>query len=369
MVESAEAEMLYNTSLMENLNRNVTEDQGATAGEFYHITQLTERYCLPFICVFGIVGNCLATVTFLQKSLRQTSCCLYLAARSVSDNGFLFNLLIMWIGGTLDYSLGETQGICKIIMFLTYICGCFSVWLVVFVTLENYIRICHPFVVKTWCTTRKAKLTMTIMFISVLSVNHFPLWISDKKCSPLPQYTVIMQAFVYIDTTLTLALPTILMAFLIVAILIRLFQHHKRSQNKRQSKSHAAQVTKMLLAASVTFFTLNFPSHVIRLRLLIGTFMNGSLRPPDIEAAIQILSQLVFYVSFSINLIIYLTFGSNFRKIFKETYKLNSCTCIISDGKNNNVEIRHLVPTKTDSCINGHLYLKIDTDTSEQSYV
>ena len=229
----------------------------------------------------------------------------------------------------MDYELNKVLILCKFLLFLTYICGAISVWLVVFVTTENYIRICHPFIVKQLCTTRNAILAIIVLFVVVLSLNHFPLWISDQNCLPSAAYPDVTQAFVYIDTILTLVLPTAIMAFLIASILIRLFQHHKVTRkyndtvkkHKIKAKSPFSQVPKMLLAVSLAFLILNLPSHVIRIRLLIGSFMKGSLSAPDTEAAIQTLSQLFYYLSLSINVFIYVIFGANFRKTFKETFK------------------------------------------------
>ena len=231
----------------------------------------------------------------------------------------------------MDFELNKVRVLCKFLLFLTYICGAISVWLVVFVTTENYIRICHPFIVKQLCTTRNAMAAIIVLFIIVLSLNHFPLWISNQNCLPSAEYADITQAFVYIDTIITLVLPTAIMAFLITSILIRLFQHHKITRkyndtvkrHKIKVNSPFSQVPKMLLAVSLAFLILNLPSHVIRIRLLIGSFMKGSLSAPDREAAIQILSQLFYYLSLSINVFIYAIFGANFRKTFKQTFKSN----------------------------------------------
>ena len=163
--------------------------------------------------------------------------------------------------------------------------GAMSVWLVVFVTTENYIRICHPFIVKPWCFTRNAIFSIIGLFIMVLSLNHFPLWISNQNCLPSAEYADVTQAFVYIGTVLTLVLPTAIMAFLIISTLIRLFQHHTTisknndavKQHKIKVKSPFSQVLKMLLVMSLSFLILNLPSQVIRIRILTGSFMKGSL--------------------------------------------------------------------------------------------
>ena len=277
----------------------------------------------------------------------------------------------------MDYELHKVRILCKILLFLTYICGAMSVWLVVFVTTENYIRICHPFIVKQWCITRNAIFSIIALFIMVLSLNHFPLWISDQNCLPSAEFADMTQAFVYIDTILTLVLPTAIMAFLIISILIRLFQHHKITskyndtvkQHKIKVNSPFSQVPKLLLAVSLTFLILNLPSHVIRIRLLIGSFMKGSLSAPDTEAAIQTLSQLFYYLSLSVNVLIYVIFGANFRKTFKQTFKSKESS---SSKSFDQIDVKNLIPPQKtsafDSSDNGMISTPMLTGQNVASY-
>ncbi|XP_060568509.1 mu-type opioid receptor-like, partial [Ruditapes philippinarum] len=149
----------------------------------YHpLTSFIEQYTIPVICIFGLITNTLSSIVFLQKTLRDSSCSIFLAARGFIDNGFLSTLLIVWISQTFNLQLGSLSGSCKVIIFLSYICGFISVWLVVFITFENYIRICKPFVVKRICTTALAKVIVAILcLISNRIVNDdFDLVILDK---------------------------------------------------------------------------------------------------------------------------------------------------------------------------------------------
>ena len=98
---------------------------------------------------------------------------------------------------------------------------------------------------------------------------------------------------VYADTIITLVLPTILISVLLVIIVYNGIHmlHRRRVKasmqdpviryfNKKKLISPLTKVTKMLFVVSLTFFILNVPSHVIRIRLLIGSFIKGeTIRP------------------------------------------------------------------------------------------
>ena len=249
---------------------------------------------------------------------------------------------------------------------MAYVSGFVSVWSVIFVTVENFIRIRFPYDVKRLCTTRNATVGIAIVVLASLCLYHFSLWISAEHCQALPQFSRTTQAFVFVDTLLTLILPSILLAVFILAIISKLLGMHS-SRNKqltgsqtiplastvrpvgqtRKSDAQIAAVTKMLLAVSLTFFVLTVPSHAVRIIFLVDSFIQGGgkqlTRP---EAIVQGIAQLFFYSSMSVNLFIFLLFGVNFRRVFKKIYsigvsttkeaptiisesekELNNCTC------------------------------------------
>ena len=120
--------------------------------ESYTTMISVERFTIPFVCVFGLVGNTMSTIVFLQRKLRKAPCSFYLACRGISDNGFLFSLLMTWMSSTFDMRLSQVKGVCQTIVFMTYVCGCVSVWLCVFITFENFMLIHSPFVARRLCS-------------------------------------------------------------------------------------------------------------------------------------------------------------------------------------------------------------------------
>ncbi|BFZ00496.1 hypothetical protein BsWGS_03535 [Bradybaena similaris] len=129
----------------------------------------------PVIIALGILGNSIASHVFMSKGLRTTSCCLYLAAKCIGDTIFLIALFIVWLH-RVDAPLLNTTGICQVTIFITYSCSFTSVWLIVLVSHENYVRIARPHQVKLYCTPRRALISILVVFLSAVVIYHFHLW-------------------------------------------------------------------------------------------------------------------------------------------------------------------------------------------------
>ena len=63
----------------------------------------------------------------------------------------------------------DSHYVFQLVVFSSYVFGFLSVWLVVFITLENYIRICHPFSVARFCTVQKVRYRI----FTRLSSSHY----------------------------------------------------------------------------------------------------------------------------------------------------------------------------------------------------
>ncbi|XP_033759480.1 kappa-type opioid receptor-like [Pecten maximus] len=267
----------------------------------------------------GLIGNTLATIVFLSKSQRKTSCSLYLAARSLSDTGFLITLFIVCLTD-LGVNIFNVDGICQVVIFLTYICGFLSVWFVVMVTVENYIRICHPFRVNQHCTVRTAKTVIGGFVFVALLLYNFPLWTTgihvgpdgSRICARHSVYDKINQIVTYSDTVITLIVPMLMIIFLMVAIIysiLELLHRQARLKGKRQKcnerrhSSPQSKVTKLLFSVSFVFITLTLPSHVIRIQMTVKYlyFSSASVICPTMaELAIQKVFLILYYFSFSV---------------------------------------------------------------------
>ena len=356
---------------------DVNNSNADIPSEIDNITVMAlEMYCIPLISLFGLCGNTLSAITFVNKSLRKASCSFYLAVRSVSDNGFLLALMLTWISGVFELELSRVRGVCQAILLLTYISGCVSVWIVVFVTIENYIRICHPLVVNSISSRKPARILISTLCICAFGVYHIPLWIANPDCTHNQKYCDVTQALVYTDTLLTLVIPSLLIIGLMASILCKLLRNQsferprllRRSpqlMNKPNRKAvPAVKITKMLFIVSVMFFFLNFPSHAIRLYILINSFLKGQRHISNALRTIQTIFQLIYYLSFSANILIYISFGKNFRKTFKELLCRQSLRCSensLNEAINTvpNVQLRRRFSLTVNLGTNGNTYLSV----------
>ena len=307
-------------TLLDRNNTLLTSNTSSTIANDYAL-MMFEKIAIPLISIFGLIGNTLAFIVFTRPPLRQSSCSFFLAARSLSDNGFLVSLLVIWLSSVLDLKINATAGVCQTFIFLTYVFGCLSVWLVVLVTAENYVRICKPFLVNKVCKLFNAKALVIIILLIIIGFYSFPFWTMSDACVPQDRQFRYIQGMIYADSLLNFILPIIFMTFLIVAIGTTTLKSYKRRRRLSTasisaSKSPITKVAKMLLAVTLIFFFLNIPSHVIRLRLAVQTFVQKDTILTRSDISIHSMSLLLYYVSLAINIIIYYSFGIKFRTVF-----------------------------------------------------
>lgn len=103
---------------------NVTE----SAVHSYGLEYFIYVYVLPIIVFVGLFGNC--TLIFLitaDKQMRNVSSSVYLASVLAADTGMLLSLLLTWLE-TLGYPLNHQPAVCRLNVYMTYVCGFLSIW-------------------------------------------------------------------------------------------------------------------------------------------------------------------------------------------------------------------------------------------------
>lgn len=310
----------------------------STEGVDYHL----RKYSLPFLCLIGFIGNTLSATMFLGKSLRRFSCCIFLGVRSMTDNGFLATLLIVWLD-FLDIRIFHTTGLCHIVVFLAYVCSFLSVWCVVCVTIENYVRICHPVFAKLYCTSRTALISIFILTFASICIYNMPLWSNEIAemyesyyCVTKKEYQNFQLVLTYIDTAMTLVIPLMIILSLMAVIMYRGVEASKRKlrlghhRSKFRSAPSYGRVAGLLSAVSITFIFLHTPIHIFKLKVIIETMAGHYDIASRTDRTIGNIFQVMYYLNFSINLLVYYLCGSNFRRIFKEILCKN-CSCVFID--------------------------------------
>jgi hypothetical protein len=326
---------------------NSSADQPAPYGDnstavdnsMYDALWALRMYSIPTICAVGVFGNVMSAWTFLGKQMRKTSCCVYLAARSVSDTGFLLSLFAVWLD-SVHVRVFHIQGVCQIVVFMSYICGFLSVWFVVYVTFENYFRICRPTSVSNYCTTTIShKVIAYTVMMSVLLYN-FPMWTTSIQthngvpyCHWEDKYANLMQAVTYIDTFFTLVMPVVIILILMTALMCSSFKALRRqkrrcsvSGNSFRSRSPQQKAARLLFAVLFSFLVLHTPNHVIRIKVMIIRLVDGYSDLTRTDQTLQRMFELLYYFNFSLNFLIYLVACKSFRNTFVR--KLCATRCV-----------------------------------------
>ncbi|XP_061171071.1 somatostatin receptor type 4-like [Saccostrea echinata] len=288
---------------------------------------LIRLLALPMICLIGFVGNSISIKMFVRKTQRTTSCCIYLAMKAISDNGFLLTLLIAWLD-FVNIRVFHIEGVCQIVLFLSYLCGFMSAWAVVLVTIENYIRVCCPVKVASSCTAKIARNTVMTCFISACIIYNFPLWgakitvLHGKAfCHTNPEFQNVQLALTYVDTILTLVVPLFIVPVLVLMTIFSSGEATRRSTRLRRAHSTARRkkisphcaVTRLLLTVALVFLFLHTPSHIVRIKVTVEGLMRKVYTASSEDRVLQQLFLTLYYLNYSVNIFIYVFCGSRFR--------------------------------------------------------
>ena len=134
---------------MENFNQTNTVESSANGiALFYRSMKRFGVIYMAVVIILGFIGNSLSCYVFIRSKLkyvysttnafeylnsiffitsRRLSCSSYLIALSLSDNGYLICLSLVWLENLRLY-LFHINGICQIAVYLTTVCSSLSVW-------------------------------------------------------------------------------------------------------------------------------------------------------------------------------------------------------------------------------------------------
>ena len=300
----------------------------------YMTMSMFRNITTPVICIMGVIANIFTCATFLSSTLRHTSCNIYLAARSLSDTMFLLSLIIVWLE-SVQIPIFHTNGVCQAVVFLSYVSGFFSVWMVVAVSLENYIRLCHLSWLHLFCTVKKATICCCIILVLSMVIYNFPIWMTgieqfheETFCMTHDYYKAIYLVTTYIDSLLTLIIPISVILSLCIGIIYSAFASYKRRVRLRKvtsirpggailfSLTPEAKITRLLFFVSVLFIVLHSPIHIMRTVMIVKLYILKIDHLEPIEPCLKIAFEFLYYLNFAINFLMYVLCGPTFRKTF-----------------------------------------------------
>ena len=138
-------------------------EQGFMTYAEYRAHKYILLYVPPILIFCGIIGNIISLVIWTRRSMRKFSTYFYLAVLASADIFVLLvGLLRLWIGELTGHDVRDTHDItCKLFTWLGYTSSDFSAWLIIAVTCERYLVVCHPFKIsRLYSAVRSVKVTI-----------------------------------------------------------------------------------------------------------------------------------------------------------------------------------------------------------------
>ena len=145
-------------SLIAQLQPAVLLENQLMQRDEYKLRHLLLLYVPPILLIIGTIGNLFSFAVLMMPSMRRMSTYLYLAALSVTDTLVLFvGLLRLWVGALQGYDIRDrVEWVCKSTNVLGYTVSDYSVWLIIAMTVERYVAVCHPLRAAAFCNRSRA---------------------------------------------------------------------------------------------------------------------------------------------------------------------------------------------------------------------
>lgn len=343
--------IFYDVSTSFPLLMNHTEaaDDNATPNSLWEIYErhcpeatLIDKYLTPNVYIIGFPGNILALVIWLQKRMRNSSG-YYLAALALADLMFLLLQIVYELNEKWRIRCLDIEFVCEFYPIVFLSCQYLSPLLVLAFTVERYISICHPFSREKFCTTKRAKIVITCLFIFSFLINgiqgYFWHFDSGGRCSLRPEVVKNGESSFWsiwtwsVEALVFFLVPILILVFNILVI-VEARRLSKFETTQLQSRPHKNQATTVMLLA-VSFYQIFTTLPVTIVVTLYYSFPTGeptNLNPPDAiwqrhfdYVFIKTIIEEIGLTHYACNFYIYLITGKVFRQEFKRMWRSLVC--------------------------------------------
>lgn len=282
----------------------------------------------PVIFGFGFVANIVVLALMLRKKLRGSTTSLYLACLAVTDILILIaGCMKRWIHYTwpdLSFStLSDTT--CKASVYIALCLEFMETWLVVSITLERLVAVLKPLSLKIWFSWKRAGLgiIMTVLASLVLYMSLVPFLTLEPtlegqmKCDFKASENVQSKLLLVSLAIITWIVPYfIIMASnaIIIKNVKKAFTFSESSttlQKKRAAESRS--LTHTLVLATFAAVVLTAPRLIIR-GVAEAIHLDQFTPSDDAFWWVFIICDTLYYLNSAINIILYTTPGTRYRK-------------------------------------------------------
>ncbi|XP_073991420.1 pyrokinin-1 receptor-like [Rhodnius prolixus] len=302
----------------------------------YIVIPMTVLYSLIFLT--GVIGNVSTCIVIARNRHMHTATNYYLFSLAISDlllliSGLPQEMYQLW---STSYVFGEA--FCVLTGLLAETCANATVLTITAFTVERYVAICHPFFSHTVSKLSRAiKFVIIIwllaLILAVPQVIQFGVVLhvlveknvslsSYATCTVIPSKVWMEHSF-EISSCVFFIVPMTLITclYILIALKLRRSRIIKRPPTVEivRNQNH---VIRMLVAVVVAFFICWAPFHAQRLLAIYGLNVGSDKHSSLLVNAYTILTHIsgvLYYVSTTVNPVLYNIMSLKFRDAFKCT--------------------------------------------------
>ena len=320
---------------------NITEsDSGASSTEAPSMLIrfiLETGISMPLSCL-GLIGNALAFMVLLRQRPRITTS-IHLMALAVADSWVLISTILLRSIRYIYYHMGYFKSYLDIYHYVflalypsLYFIRLVCTWLVVLLTVDRYIAVCHPLKAQSSCTVNKARRNILILFVAA-ALFSLPRYFEHRldytskfkfhstDLLKFKLYTVIYRVFVYL---LVMYLFPMCILVVLNAKLLSALRKAEKQRNEisgtplkhSQGRSITAIVV-IVVTLCIASNTVALSSHLLWSLQLCFESMSSSVDLP--RRYISLVSNVLVTFNSAINFVIYVFFSRSFRSILVQT--------------------------------------------------
>ena len=323
----------------------------------YMYTSFKKAFILlvvPIIVAFGLLGNAALLFVVYRVQEMRTITNFYLSNLAVSDALLLVNGALGYIWGyfaqPIDYAPTSfpTGFLCAMIGLCTYLCYFTSVFMVILVTFERYLAICHPVahrLVKGKSFT--ARMTAGAWFMSLvmacvcLDVHETETicinWPDSNDFNGMPSDFIVCKletkcswcwpALAVVDFAqfaLAVIVSVLMYGRIIYTLSARSDAFHSGKGSDKQTTVMMLraknQIARMLILNGTVFFLCLAPFEVVNLYHFFNWWAGFKLFGTEEKSLLLWLGRVAMLLNSAINPILYNVSNERYRKAFAEAF-------------------------------------------------